>query len=204
MTVAFSLHKPQRDGTPQEPKEYRASYLKLLQGWGFDANGGQGAVLKGWVESRFGITPTFHGAPLEDFPSPAWMQYLEEKLSGRFHNNCIYLQLDLLYEYCQWSIERFQPFGPRHVPLYRGTGAREAPFISGSRRARRGAVRMNNLVSFSLSPERADEFGDWVLEAVVPCAKILFYPGLLRNWVLNGEGEALVIGGDFEVKVVSA
>ena len=65
-------------------------------------------------------------------------------------------------------------------------------------------ARLNNLVSFSLSPERAEEFGDWVLEAAVPCAKILFYPGLLQNRVLNGEGEALVIGGDFDVAVVGA
>ena len=34
-----------------------ASYLKLLQGWGLDSNSAAGAVLKGWVESRFGIVP---------------------------------------------------------------------------------------------------------------------------------------------------
>ena len=45
--------------------------LVLLQGWGLDANGPAGAVLKGWVESRFGIVPIFHKAPLQRFPSAA-------------------------------------------------------------------------------------------------------------------------------------
>ena len=201
MTVAFGLHKSEYESHAANRRAHLSSYLTLLQGWGFDANGPQGAVLKGWVESRFGITPTFHSAPLEGFPSPAWIRYLEEKLSSRFHNNCIYLQLDVLYEYAQWSIDRFEPFGPRHVRLYRGTNAGEAPFVRGSPRARHGVVRLNNLVSFTSSRERAEEFGDWIMESRIPCVKILFYPGLLDNRVLNGEGEALVLGGDFEVDV---
>jgi len=28
-------------------------------GWMFNSNGFEGAVLKGWVESRFGIIPNF-------------------------------------------------------------------------------------------------------------------------------------------------
>ena len=35
-----------------------------------------GAVLKGWVESRFGLVPAFHRQRLQRFPSPAWVRYL--------------------------------------------------------------------------------------------------------------------------------
>lgn len=200
MSVAFELRKTASD-SDAEAKAYRSSYVKLLQGWGFDSNNPQGAVLKGWVESRFGITPTFHAAPLEEFPSAAWLRYLEEKLGSRFHNNCILMQLDALYEYCQWSIQRFRAMGPRHVTLYRGAHRCEESFLEGSLRERSGVVRLNNLVSFSASRERAEEFGDLVFEAEVPCVKVLFYPGMLESRVLNGEGEALVVGGDYRVKV---
>ncbi len=39
------------------PRRYRSSFLRLLKGSGFDSNGPEGAVLKGWVESRFGTAP---------------------------------------------------------------------------------------------------------------------------------------------------
>jgi NAD+--dinitrogen-reductase ADP-D-ribosyltransferase len=201
MRVAFSLHKPTDEVCQSERRSYTSSYLKALQGWGFDSNSPQGAVLKGWVESRFGLSPTFHRAPLEGFPSPAWTQYIEEKLGSRFHNNCINLQLDVLFEYCQWSIERFDPFGGSHARLYRGSSASEAPFVAPSLKQRQGVVRFNNLVSFSVSRERAEEFGSCILEVRVPCAKFLFYPGLLNSRVLNGEGEVLALGGDYEVKI---
>jgi NAD+--dinitrogen-reductase ADP-D-ribosyltransferase len=202
MRVAFGLAPPAGCALPKgEVRAHRSSYLKLLQGWGFEANSRQGAVLKGWVESRFGIVPTFHGERLDNFPSQAWLRYMEEKLGSRFHNNCIYLQLDVLYEYAQWSIARFRPFGPRHLTLYRGTHAAELEFRKGSLRAREGVVRLNNVVSCSLSRERAEEFGDYICELQAPCAKVVFYPGLLNDRTLNGEGEVLVLGGDFEVKV---
>jgi NAD+---dinitrogen-reductase ADP-D-ribosyltransferase len=201
MEAAFSLAKrasPTKDGTAHYT---RSSYSKLLQGWGFDSNGQPGAVLKGWVESRFGIVPTFHHFPLENFPSDAWIRYLEEKLSSRFHNNCIQLQLDILYEYAQWSIERHKPFENSHVTVYRGMNASEAQFHRGSLKERHGVIRLNNLVSFSHARERAGEFGDIVVCAKVPFAKIFLFPGLLDEKVLSGEDELLVIGGDFEVHV---
>jgi NAD+--dinitrogen-reductase ADP-D-ribosyltransferase len=201
MQVAFGLRKPERDGSGAQGRAYRSSYVKVLQGWGFDSNGAQGAVLKGWVESRFGITPTFHGAPLAEFPSDAWVKYVDEKLGSRFHNNCIHMQLDVLFEYCQFCIERFRPFGEQKPEVYRGTYKGEAPFVASSHNARRGVVRFNNVVSFSLERERAEEFGDWVLATSLPPEKVVFFPGLLDNQVLNGEGEVLAIGGDFEVTV---
>lgn len=200
MDMVFGLEKPDPAAPRPTGRRFRASYLKLLQGWGFDSNNPQGAVLKGWVESRFGLVPSFHKAPLQRFPSPAWATYLEEKMGSRFHNNSINMQLDVLYEYGQWSIRRFRTIGPAFVRLWRGTNNCEEQIVEGSLRERDCVVRMNNLVSFSLSPERADEFGDWMLEVVVPACKLLFFPGLLNDRVLNGEGELVAIGGDYRAK----
>lgn len=202
MDMAFGVRK-QAKGEPREQGSYwKSSYMKLLQGWGFDSNSPQGAVLKGWVESRFGIVPTYHREPLQEFPSEAWMKYLEEKFSSRFHNNCIQLQLDLLYEYCQFCLRHLQPFGRTgHVTLHRGIERSEAEFRSGSVRERHGVLRFNNLVSFSLDRERSETFGELIVSTEVPFEKLLFYPGLIEDRVLNGEGEVLVIGGDFDVSV---
>lgn len=208
LSLAFGLQPELAPSSPSEARRWRASYIKLLQSWGFESNGPAGAVLKGWVESRFGLVPCFHKAPLERFPSAAWVSYLEEKASSRFHNNCIFQQLDLLYEFCQWALQRFRPLGSgERVPLWRGvtrTDEQIVPSVHQDAAPRQGArqwtVRLNNLVSFALTAEQADCFGDWLLRAQVPMSKILFYPGLLPAVMLQGEGEVLAIGGDYEVE----
>ncbi|WP_238446894.1 NAD(+)--dinitrogen-reductase ADP-D-ribosyltransferase [Azohydromonas australica] len=201
MELVFGLAKPAGRAPSSENRRWKASYLKLLQGWGMDANGPAGAVLKGWVESRFGLVPTFHKAPLQRFPSPAWVAYLEEKSTSRYHNNNIYQQLDLLFEFCQWMLWRFQLLGPgTHVPLWRGSTRCEEQTIEGSLRERRCTVRLNNIVSFSLSRDTADCFGDWLLHARVPRVKLLLVPGLLATRSLQGESEVLALGGDYEVE----
>jgi len=189
--------EPRRSGVR---RRFRSSYLKLLEGWGFDSNNEQGAVLKGWVESRFGIPPGFHKQTLGRYPSEGWMTYLEEKMGSRFHNNCINVQLDLLFEFCQWSIARFWRPGQRHVTLYRGVNRREE--IDGPTprpRSGRFITDLNNLVSFTFSRSRADEFGDWILEVQVPVCKLLFFNNLISRHPLQGEAECLVIGGEYEV-----
>lgn len=198
MDAVFGLEKPDPKAPRPTERRFRASYLKLLQGWGFDANSPQGAVLKGWVESRFGITPSFHKGVLSRYPSPTWTGYLEEKFNSRFHNNCINMQLDVLYEFSQWSRMRFNH--PAKQTLWRGTNHMEEQILDGSLRQRRCTMRLNNLVSFSMNAERASEFGDWVLKAEVPGCKLLFFPSLLNDRILNAEGEALVIGGLFDVE----
>jgi NAD+--dinitrogen-reductase ADP-D-ribosyltransferase len=122
-------------------------------------------------------------------------------MCSRFHNNCINLQLDALYEYCQWSIRRFGQPGPRFVHLWRGSNDCREQLVEGVLRVRgcNCVLRLNSLVSFSHSPQRAEEFGDWIIEADVPTVKLLFFPGLLRNRVLNSECEYLVIGGRYRV-----
>ncbi|MBZ0106166.1 MAG: NAD(+)--dinitrogen-reductase ADP-D-ribosyltransferase [Sulfuricella denitrificans] len=199
MGALFGLDSEQRL-RPANHRRFRSSYLRLLQGWGFDANGPEGAVLKGWVESRFGLFPTFHKETLGRYASAGWMTYVEEKMSSRFHNNSINLQLDLLYEYCQISLARYFAAGRKHLTLYRGVN----DFNEHPIRKRQGKdsaiVRQNNLVSFTSDRLRADEFGDCILEARVPVVKVLFFNGLVSGTTLKGEGEYLVIGGDYQVR----
>lgn len=199
MSLAFALERPEPG--EGETRRWRSSYLKLLQGWGLDSNGPAGAVLKGWVESRFGLVPSFHGAPLARFPSPAWVAYLEQKAASRYHNNSIFQQLDLLYEFCQWMLARFRLLGDAaHATLWRGSTRCEEQVVAGSLRERRCTVRLNNLVSFSRSQSDAECFGDWVLEAHVPQAKLLLVPGLLNTTSLRGEAEVLALGGRYDVQ----
>jgi NAD+--dinitrogen-reductase ADP-D-ribosyltransferase len=166
-----------------------------------DSNGRAGAVLKAWVESRFGFAPTFHKETLGRFPSPAWLSYVEEKAAPRYRNNDIDRKLDLLYEYAQWFVRRFGVPGRTFVRMWRGVnGFAEQSLVEGRLRDPECVLRLNNLVSFSLSRERADEFGDWILEVDVPTTKLLFFQGLLPGSPLSGEGEALAIGGDYRVR----
>jgi NAD+---dinitrogen-reductase ADP-D-ribosyltransferase len=199
MDAQFGHNLPE-DYEPGTLRRFSTSYIELLRGWGFDSNGPQGAVLKGWVESRFGLLPTFHKEPLRRFPSPAWVAYLEEKSCSRFHNNGINFQLDALYEYCQWSIRHFGFPASTHTKLWRGTNNFEEQVIDGNLQERQCTMRLNNLVSFSASLERAEEFGDWILQTEVPVSKLLFFPGLLTDAVLNSEGEYIVIGGNYAVR----
>ena len=208
LDIAFGLRRPQRHELPAlgvaEQRRWRSSWRKLLQGWGMDANGPAGAVLKGWVESRFGMVPLFHKAPLGRFPSAVWMRYLEEKASSRLNNNCVHQQLDLLYEFCQWAMARFgRPMGDdhdaRHLLLWRGSTRCEEQLVAGTLRERACRVRLNSIVSFSLSRSEADCFGDWVFQVRVPRSKVLVWPGLLPGQVLQGEQEVLALGGEFDV-----
>jgi NAD+--dinitrogen-reductase ADP-D-ribosyltransferase len=207
LSIAFGLRKPEPHeliGMGQsEQRRWRSSWRKLLQGWGMDSNGVAGAVLKGWVESRFGLVPSFHKAPLAHFPSPAWIAYLQEKSSSRLNNNNIYQQLDLLFEFCQWSLHRgsarSQAAAMQHWRLWRGSNRCEEQVIAGRLQNRRCTVRLNNMVSFSLSQEGASCFGDWVFEVQVPVCKVLVFPDLLPGQVLQGEQEVLALGGDYEV-----
>ena len=210
MRTVFDLDAPaQRDALGR--KRYRASYQRLLRGWGFDANGAEAAVLKGWVESRFGLAPTFHKQILGRYPSAAWMTYIEEKMGARFHNNGIHAQLDLLYEYAQHLFRRWLYPGASHVTLYRGvndfaehqvvawlprTDGRKAP-------SREAIARQNNLVSFTTSREIADQFGDTILEVEVPVCKMLYCNALMPGPLLRGEGEVLVLGGDYRVRMAT-
>ena len=202
LRIAFRLDTEPDAKRRGGPRSVIASYRKLLEGWGFDSNSPQGAVLKGWVESRFGIAPTFHRAPLAEAASPAWVSYVGEKLGSRYQGNGIYFQLDLLFEFCQWSARRFAFPDPAPVPVWRGVNSvTEHPIVSGSLRSRKAILQLNNLVSFSLSREHAGQFGDWILSTRVPVEKLVFFPGLLGRSLLAGEGEVIALGGRYEVEM---
>ncbi len=202
MEVVFGFETEQRLRYDHSGRRrYRNSYLKLIQGWGLDSNNAQGAVFKGWAESRFGLFPTFHKQYLDSFLSKPWMTYLEEKMNSRYHNNCIYMQLDLLYEYCQWVIERFHFPAVRHKRLYRGVDTLDEHVIVEEYDKQNKTVRFNNIVSFTDRRSIADEFGAYILEVDVPVVKLVFFNELLPCHALHGEAEYLAIGGDYRIKL---
>jgi NAD+--dinitrogen-reductase ADP-D-ribosyltransferase len=203
MAAVFGLDPEMREKTDREGRRrYRSSYFRLLRGWGYDSNGPEGAVLKGWVESRFGLVPTFHKAVLGRYPSPAWMGYVEEKMGSRFHNNAILSQLDLLYEFCQWARARYFAAEPL-LTLYRGVNDFAEHPILERRDRRRVVLHLNSLVSFTTDRDIAGCFGDTILEVRVPAVKVLFYSSLLPRHGLKGEDEVLALGGAYDVRATT-
>jgi len=173
MCVVFGFETEQRLLNDHSGRRrYRNSYLRLIQDWGLDSNNAQGAVFKGWVESRFGLFPTYHKQHITSFISKDWTRYIEEKMNSRYHNNCIYMQLDLLYEYCQWIIERFQFPAATHKTLYRGVNALDDWVVHDEKQYK--IVRFNNVVSFTDRRSIASEFGAYILEVEVPMVKLFF------------------------------
>lgn len=205
LMVGFGLQPDPGARQRCERLRWKASYLKLLAGWGFDSNSPPASVLKGWVESRFGLVPTWHRGPLQRFPSPTWVGYIEEKMTSRYHNNNIFQQLDLLFEFCQWAVRRFGIPARGRLRVWRGVNGRieqgmaEPRMLAGSLRSRQAVLHLNNLVSFSLTREHAETFGDWILETELPQQKLLYFPGLLGPDVLAGEEEVIALGGAYRV-----
>ena len=91
---ALSAESPEDAGyngpprRPAPPTGYR-----ILRGWSINADSREGAILKGWVESRFGLTPRFSASrcdpsgaglpPLSRDALPVYMAYaLEAQPSG--------------------------------------------------------------------------------------------------------------------------
>jgi len=202
MDATFSLEHPEEAGYNVVSRYGRAkaNYLKVLRGWAFDADGREGAVLKGWVESRFGLLPRHHGGPIRDFSGPTYRLYLEQRSGGLYNTNSLEAQFDLVYSFCQYELHRLAP-GQTHLTLYRGVnrlgGYEELAPADG----RRHIVLLNSLNSFTLEPERACEFGDSILKVKVPLAKVFFFHGLLPG-SMSGEQEYGVIGGVYEVERV--
>ena len=200
MDVAFQLHQWEREPNPMSRKSLRNSYVRFLRGWMFDSNSVEGAAMKGWVESRIGIPPTFHKEPIGDVHSPAYSAYLADRMRGTSRTSAIQAQLDLLYEFIQSEIRRREP-GSVLYTLYRGVHDFEEHRVLEQRGRNRCLLRLNNLSSFTTDFERAFEFGTKVLETRIPYCKIFFRADLLPGPILKGEEEVMVIGGDFDVVV---
>ena len=201
MDVRYQLHQWQREASQNSRKSLKNSYLRFLRGWLFDSNSLEGAVLKGWVESRFGLPPTFHNSAISDIHSDAYFRYTVDRMKGSERTNAILSQFDLLYEYVQYEMDRRWP-GQTHMTLYRGVYDFAEHQVLETMDRNVYLVRLNNLNSFTDDFERAWEFGSRVLKAEVPLAKIFFKGGLLPRSLFKGEGEVMVIGGEFEVDVL--
>lgn len=199
MSALFSLERPEEAGYSEEAGRARAkaSYLRMLRGWSFDADGLEGAVLKGWVESRFGLLPRYHGGAIRDLSGETYRHYLEQRSQGLYGTNAMEAQFDLLYTFCQYELGRRRP-GATHITLYRGVNRLADYEALSEMRQGHAVVLMNSLTSFSANRERADEFGDRILEVSVPLAKVFFYHRLLPGR-FKGEDEYVVIGGLYEV-----
>jgi NAD+--dinitrogen-reductase ADP-D-ribosyltransferase len=202
MDVTFQLHQWQLEASTSSRKSLKNSYLRFLRGWMFESNSREGAVLKGWVESRFGLAPTFHQQRIDDIHSEAYYNYLRERMQGKARTHAIEAQFDLLYEFVQYELNLTQPV-TSCMTLYRDINDYSEQRILHELSKNRHLVRLNNLVSFTTDFERAWEFGSRVLQAEVPRAKIAFRADLLPNALLKGEEEVLVIGGEFAVKVLT-
>jgi NAD+--dinitrogen-reductase ADP-D-ribosyltransferase len=208
MTVHFRLEALEEAGlTPDRstgarqgrPKlRGRADYLRMVRGWAFDPNTQEGAVLKAWVESRFGLLTRYHDGLLDDRAQDAYEHFLEVCSRGLYNTNALEAQLDLLYAYCQYELCRQQP-ELTHLTLYRGFNRFSEDQVLVRLDRRRWIVLLNNLSSFSVQRERAEEFGDHMLRTQVPVSKVFFYNRVLPG-MLKGEDEYVVIGGIYEVE----
>ena len=202
LSVRFQLHHWQDQATLPARRSLKNSYLRFLRGWGMDANSVEGAVLKGWVESRIGIPPTFHHEPLRG-DGDAWARYAADRTRGHAYTSAIDAQLDVVYTFTQYELARRHP-RERWLTLWRGQNDLDGHEIVERFGPREWIVRMNNLASFTDDRERAWEFGSVVLEARLAIPRVFFAGHLLPRSILRGEREHLVIGGDLRVRRILA
>ena len=199
LTVRFCLENLEEAGLSERSQSRaNANWMRVLRGWSFNSDGREGAVLKAWVESRFGLLPRFHGEPLRDFSGPAYLRYQEMRSAGLYGTNALEGQLDLLYAFSQYEARR-SGGNAAAIELFRGINRINEHEVLG-KYGRRQIVLFNNLVSFTSSRERAGEFGDYILSTWVPAEKIFFSHALISG-VLKGEEEYLVIGGVYDVSL---
>lgn len=202
MRSAFLLDHPDEAGIQHSQKRFRrekADYLRLLRGWFFNPDGLEAAVLKGWVESRFGLIARNHNGVLRQDNPESYQSYQHARSIGLYNSNALEAQVDLLYSYCQYELSRRRP-EQSQVTLYRGTNHLDEYESLAIGHERDSILLLNNLNSFSIDRERADEFGDYIMEAVVPTAKLLYFPGLLSA-IPQSELEYLVIGGVYRIRI---
>jgi len=197
VSVKFRLHEWQEHEASARAS-LRHSYLRFLANWGVDSNGHAGAVLKAWVESRFGLRATYHNGSLASDPA-ARERYMADRMKGAAQTMGVSMQLDLLYTFCQDELRRRNP-GREHLILYRGTHDPQEYALRTESGSDNSLVRLNNLSSFTCDREIAWEFGSSVWEVRVPLAKIVFFSGLLPRHLLEGESEYLVLGGEYRVQ----
>ncbi|MGB0206016.1 MAG: NAD(+)--dinitrogen-reductase ADP-D-ribosyltransferase [Neptuniibacter sp.] len=202
MQVSFLLGHPDEVGfqeSRQKIKRHKLDYKKILRGWMFDSDSREGAVLKGWVESRFGLVTRNHKGPIKDQESKNHLEFTQERCQGLYNTNGIESQLDLLYTFCQYELQRRS--APLHFKLYRGTNSLSQYDSFSTDSGKTQTVLLNNLTSFSDDQTISDSFGDHVVSCSVPFSKLFYFPGLLPN-ILKCEKEYLVLGGMYQIGVI--
>lgn len=177
------------------------SYTRLLKGWLFDSNSIEGAVMKGWVESRFGITPFFHKEIIPDVNSEEYYEYMVEKMDVKHNKNLIFHQLDLLYTYTQVILETFYQQKLPKLALYRGVNDLSEHLVVKELGNKKLCIEQNSMVSFTSDRDIASQFGDYILMSQIPYTKIVFFSEILPNVKFVGEKEYLVLGGRYDTEV---
>jgi len=202
MEMCFQLDHLEEVGLTDLDNKARikANYLTMLRGWLFDPDSREGAILKGWVESRFGLLPRWHKGPIPDAECEAYQHYMHERTSGIYNTNALEAQLDLLYSYCQYELQQTYP-DQTHLSLYRGFNKLTSHDILHQFSKHRYVILLNNLNSFSDNEELAGQFGDHIMQAEIPLSHIFMYQQLLPNR-FKGEGEHMVLGGVCEMTEV--
>src|SRR5690606_10773365 len=121
MTAHFLLDDAPAQGLTEHARidRSRLDYLRLLRGWLFDSEGREGAVLKSWVESRFGLLTGFHRGPLGGAECAERAAFEHERAAGLYGTGALEAQVDLLYAYAQHELAR-RHAGAHHLTLYRG------------------------------------------------------------------------------------
>lgn len=204
MCSAFLLGKSDEAGLmDNQPfkKRDKIDYRRLLRGWMFNPDGIEAAVMKRWVESRFGLLALNHGGLLTDHNGAHYQRFLADYVRGLYNTNALESQLDLLYSYCQYELQRTKP-DIKHQLLYRGVNALAKHHRVYHQDNKQPQILLNNLNSFSSDRCAAEAFGDVILAVQVPLSKLLYYPQLLPG-ILAGEQEYLVLGGVYQVEIVT-
>ena len=102
MNTFFSLSSYDGKDEIEKYDRIKADYLCMLRGWMFDSNNREGAVIKGWVESRFGLMPRWHKEKIDSANDASYAEYMHERTTGVYNTNAIEAQLDSLYSFCQY------------------------------------------------------------------------------------------------------
>lgn len=194
MAVQFRLKNPEDAGGQKGHGRAKADYLRTLRGWFFDSDGREGAVLKSWAESRFGLLPRHHNGVLGTSEDAG---FLLDRAAGLHNTNALEAQLDLVFAYCQYELAR-RFVRETHITLYRGVNRLNHFDIIEDRGPHDQALLFNNVNSFTTNRDMAGAFGDHILTVRVPRSKVIFFSGLLPGR-MQGEDEYIVLGGVYDV-----
>jgi len=175
----------------------KINYKRIIFGWHMNPDGLEGAVLKRWVESRFGLSPRYHKGLIREIEDHTYHDYLMESAAGMYNTNAIETQLDILYSYSQFELANIKT---QHITLYRGLNQLNSHEVL-AKSGKNITILLNNINSFTHIAEMAEHFGDYVIRIDVPIYKIFCYNNILPKQI-NAEEEYIVIGGLYSANLV--